>query len=579
MSFPTAPMRSLLDDAHKATLPEGKSEVLALNLDQIESHSGKVLSKLMLDRTEVGSSTYVFNKGTVLYCKLRPYLNKVVVAENDGVATTELVPLRCDESKILPNYLAHFLRSPTFLAFATNVVAGAKMPRMVMSEFWSYPVPLPPLSDQRRIAAILDQAEALRTQRHTALALLDSLTQSLFLDMFGDPVTNPKRWDISTIGELAEVQGGLQVTRTRTALPLEVPYLRVANVYRGVLDLSEIKTIRATPAELRRTILVKDDLLVVEGHGNPNEIGRAALWSGEIEQCVHQNHLIRARFNRDKVDPVFASEYVNSPGGRLHLLRAGKSTSGLNTISVSNVRDTPVALPPLALQNAFAARIQSIAALKAVHRKALAALDALFTSLQHRAFRGELASTTTDKNAAAPRSPAQDLEGLLRLEASIGQEALIYIAKRMPKGDQYNTLKAIYFADKHHLEHYGHQIYGETYCALPHGPVPQAAYDATRVLIGERMFSDFDDGALRAALRLHGHTLTALRDADFSKLSPAMVESLDWAVRYCRDMKFGQTKAASHDSAYERTPKNETVPLRYIVDTLSPEARQRHWNL
>lgn len=389
-SHPTAPLRSLLDEKHKAALPDGDDAIWSLNLDQIESHSGKVLSKVMLKRSEAGPSTYAFSKGTVLYSKLRPYLNKVVVADDDGIATTELVPVRCDEFKVIPQYLAHFLRSPTFLAFATNVVAGAKMPRMVMSEFWAYPVPLPSLQEQRRIAAILDQAEALRTQRRTALALQGSLTQSLFLDMFGDPVANSKRWSMSTIGDLAEVQGGLQVKSARKNLPIEVPYLRVANVYRGVLDLTEIKTIRATPAEIQRTTLMKNDLLVVEGHGNPNEIGRAALWNGHIEQCVHQNHLIRARFDHNKVKPAFASEYVNSPGGRQHLLRAGKSTSGLNTISVSNVREMPIALPPLPLQQTFATRIEAIEALKATHRRALAALDALFASLQQRAFAGEL---------------------------------------------------------------------------------------------------------------------------------------------------------------------------------------------
>ena len=267
---------------------------------------------------------------------------------------------------------------------------AAAVPGLNREDAYRVEILLPPLEEQRRIAAILDQAETLRTQRRTALALLDSLTQSLFLDMFGDPVVNSKGWSMSTIGDLAEVQGGLQVTSARKNLPVEVPYLRVANVYRGVLNLSEIKTIRATPTEIQRTTLVNNDLLVVEGHGNPNEIGRAALWNGEIEQCVHQNHLIRARFDCTKVEPVFASEYVNSPGGRQHLLRAGKSTSGLNTISVSNVRETPIALPPLPLQQTFATRIASIEALKATHRRALAALDALFASLQQRAFAGTL---------------------------------------------------------------------------------------------------------------------------------------------------------------------------------------------
>ena len=293
-----------------------------------------------------------------------------------------------DESKVDKAYLRLALSGA--LSAMQKHLHGATMQHVNRGEFLGTPLYLPPLEEQRRIAAILDQAETLRTQRRTALALLDSLTQSLFLEMFGDPVANPKGWSMSTIGDLAEVQGGLQVTSARKNLPVEVPYLRVANVYRGVLDLSEIKTIRATPAEIQRTTLVKDDLLVVEGHGNPNEIGRAALWNGEIEQCVHQNHLIRARFDCTKVEPVFASEYVNSPGGRQHLLRAGKSTSGLNTISVSNVRETPIALPPLPLQQTFATRIAAIEALKATHRRALAALDELFASLQQRAFTGAL---------------------------------------------------------------------------------------------------------------------------------------------------------------------------------------------
>ena len=205
---------------------------------------------------------------------------------------------------------------------------------------------LPPLAEQRRIPEVLDLAEALRAKRRAALAQLDTLTQSLFLDLFGDPATNPKCWPVARVGDVADVQGGLQVTTARKNLPREVPYLRVANVYRGFLNLSEIKTIRATDAEVARTTLVKDDLLIVEGHGNPAEIGRGALWDSSIAGCIHQNHIIRARFAAAKVVPLYGCEYLNSPGGRRHLLRAGETTSGLNTISVSEVRGTPVALPP-----------------------------------------------------------------------------------------------------------------------------------------------------------------------------------------------------------------------------------------
>ena len=283
-------------------------------------------------------------------------------------------------------FLCRMLENYDLTPYVTGTTRG-KLTKAGASEIL---VLVPPLLEQRRIAAILDQAETLRTQRRAALAQLDELAQSIFLDMFGDPTSNPKKWPMFDVGALAEVQGGIQVTAARKNLPLELPYLRVANVYRGYLNLSEIKMIRATSAEVSRTLLMEDDLLVVEGHGNPNEIGRSALWTGEIARCVHQNHIIRARFDSKKVSPTYACEYLNSPGGRRHLLRAGKTTSGLNTISVSNVREAPIALPPLTLQKLFAARVKAIEALKATHSAALAELDALFASLQHRAFAGSL---------------------------------------------------------------------------------------------------------------------------------------------------------------------------------------------
>jgi type I restriction enzyme, S subunit len=287
-------------------------------------------------------------------------------------------------------YLRLWLNGIEFRSQITKLVTGTAQQNFGPSHLKATKITLPPLPEQRRIAEVLDRAEALRAKRRAALAQLDTLTQSIFLDLFGDPVTNPKGWPISTIGEVAEVQGGLQVTSVRKSCPREVPYLRVANVYRGYLDLSEIKTIRATDAEIARTTLEKNDLLVVEGHGNPAEIGRGALWDGSIAGCVHQNHIIRARFRAGKIVPLYVCEYFNSPGGRRHLLRAGKTTSGLNTISVSDVRGTPVALPPLGLQSQFASNFAAVDKLKSAHRASLAKLDALFASLQHRAFRGAL---------------------------------------------------------------------------------------------------------------------------------------------------------------------------------------------
>ena len=298
--------------------------------------------------------------------------------------------LRIDGHRAWPAYVFHYLYSPRgqsqiHLDFRGATVGGIS--RDFVSKVF---LPLPSVSEQRRIAEVLDRAEALRAKRRSVLAQLETLTQSVFLDMFGDPAINPKKWAESRVGEVASVQSGLALSSARESLPCEIPYLRVANVHRGYLDLSMIKTIGATEAEVAKTTLAKGDLLVVEGHGNPDEIGRAALWDGSVIGCVHQNHIIRVRFDATEVAPVYGCVYLNSPGGRRHFLRSSKTTSGLNTISVSQVRSAPLALPPLDLQQEFARRVAAVEAVRLAHRASLAKFDSLFVSLQHRAFRGEL---------------------------------------------------------------------------------------------------------------------------------------------------------------------------------------------
>ena len=155
---------------------------------------------------------------------------------------------------------------------------------------------------------------------------------------------------------------------------MERPYLRVDNVFRGFLKLDEIKTIRLTESELLRTSLDYEDILIVEGHGNKAEIGRCARWDGSIDKCVHQNHLIRLRCDRSKASPMYVENFINSPGGRRSLIGTSRTTSGLNTISVSKVRGSEIQLPSLHLQHRFAAIVESVERQKSSLRAHLAQL-------------------------------------------------------------------------------------------------------------------------------------------------------------------------------------------------------------
>ena len=345
---------------------------------------------------EVSKGYTPFLNGDLLVAKITPCFENGKIAQATlshpfGFGSTEFHVIRPKSDKIDARYLLHFLRLESVRREGERRMTGSagqkRVPEIFLNELV---IPLPPLPEQRRIAEVLDRAEGLRAKRKAGIAQLEQLSYLVFIDLFGDPFTNPKNWPIIKIGDFSDVQGGLQVSHARNNLPFEVPYLRVANVFRSYLDLDEVKSLKATESEISRTLLKKNDLLVVEGHGNPNEIGRGALWDGSIERCIHQNHIIRVRMNLGKVVPRFVCEYFNSPGGRRYLIGSGKSTSGLNTISVSEVRDVPIAIPPLPLQEDFSRRIAAIETLKATHRASLAQLDALFASLQHRAFRGEL---------------------------------------------------------------------------------------------------------------------------------------------------------------------------------------------
>lgn len=278
-----------------------------------------------------------------------------------------------------------------FLTFdLASIANGSSVPQLNKKDLDPLPVPLPPIDAQRKIATVLNAADSVRAKRRSTLALLDDLAQSIFLDMFGDPAGNDGRWPKALMGDVSSVQGGIQVSAARKNLPIMVPYLRVANVHRGRLDLAEIKLMRVSEAEFRRACLAAGDLLIVEGHGNAMEIGRAAIWDGSIDPCTHQNHLIRVRPDKQVMLSDYAAAYLNSTGGRRYLLEAAKTTSGLNTISISDIRSIPIAMPPIDIQHQFSARLAKVRMQASNQQNQLDRMDSLFASLQHLAFKREL---------------------------------------------------------------------------------------------------------------------------------------------------------------------------------------------
>ncbi len=195
-----------------------------------------------------------------------------------------------------------------------------------------------------------------------------------------------------------------------------LPFLRVANVGKGSLDLSEVHTIEVFEGEISRYGLQQGDLLVVEGNGSPDQIGRAAMWHGEIEPCVHQNHLIRVRPSPALL-PAYLELYWNSPDASRRVRAVASSTSGLHTLSTGKLKVLPVAVPPIGEQKRIVAeaerQLSFVAACERAVVDGLALSAALRRSVLKAAFDGRL----------APQDPANEpaivlLERIRRRRAS-----------------------------------------------------------------------------------------------------------------------------------------------------------------
>ena len=266
---------------------------------------------------------------------------------------------------------------------------AAAVPGLNREDAYRVEILLPTLEEQRRIAAILDQAETLRTQRRTALALLDSLTQSLFLDMFGDPAINQKGWEVKTIEELCEVKGGKRLPKGAEYSPTPTPhrYIRVTNLSNGQVDQSQL--LYLTP-EIQKSIgryIVNTGDVIISIAGS---IGLVAPVPASLDGANLTENAAKLVQRRDgNYLPDFLAFMLGTKAIQDQIQsHVGQVTIG--KLALFRIEKLTIPLPPLPLQQTFATRIASIQALKATHRRALAALDALFASLQQRAFAGQL---------------------------------------------------------------------------------------------------------------------------------------------------------------------------------------------
>jgi len=292
--------------------------------------------------------------------------------------------------RVHPAYFAHFFKTPAYRGRVSALAAGANINNLRNEDLDDLTLPLPSAEEQHRIAGVLDRAEALRAKRRAALAQSDGLTQAIFLEMFGDPVSNPLKWPEHEMEAL--IDGGPQngLYKPASEYGSGVPILRIDAFYDGVVtDLHSLKRVRITEPELALYALRTGDI-VVNRVNSIEYLGKSALIPLLPEPIVFESNMMRISLRRDLVDSRWVIEFLQSPFIRGQLLNRAKRAVNQASVNQQDVKSLRLLAPPLHLQRSFAARAAAVDGLKSSHRASLAQLDALFASLQHRAFRGEV---------------------------------------------------------------------------------------------------------------------------------------------------------------------------------------------
>lgn len=342
---------------------------------------------------DIGSIKQIVEPGDVLLSKIVPHIRlSWVVGENRNrriIASGEWIVFR--EKRIHPEYLRQVLVGNPFYAQFMSTVSGVggSLLRARPTHVSKIRIPLPPLAEQQRIAEVLDRAEALQDKRREALPQLDTLMQSIFLDMFGDPVTNMRGWAMLRLGDVLAMplRNGLSPSYSGK---IAAKVLTLSAITGSKFDATALKTstFQSIPPPEQR--VDESDFLICRGNGNVRLVGKGYFPTSRMPEVTFPDTIIAARVSPELIERGFLQHVWNSNAVRRQVESFARTTNGTFKVNQAMLERIAFIAPPMILQREFAHRLTAMEKLKTAHRISLAELGALFASLQHRAFRGEL---------------------------------------------------------------------------------------------------------------------------------------------------------------------------------------------
>ncbi len=339
------------------------------------------------------STKSVFYSGDILYGKLRPYLNKVVLADRKGICSTDIIVFQVKKDLILPKYMANILRNKAFLIYATTKMSGANLPRVSWQKLKKFKISLPPLETQKKIVEILENAEKLNEWRAAADELADEYLKSVFLEIFGDPKSNPNGWKYANFSEImiGTPQNGLyKHSAYYTKDNSGVPILRIDSFYDGKLKkLNNLKRLNCTNEELERFKLENENI-VINRVNSIEYLGKCALIENLLEPTVYESNMMQIKIDKSIINPVYLTKFLCTNFVYNQIVNKAKKAVNQASINQKDVKSLKILIPPIELQNQFANIIQQVETLKSYQSQSKQQIDNLFNTLMQKAFKGEL---------------------------------------------------------------------------------------------------------------------------------------------------------------------------------------------
>ena len=388
---------SLVTDGTHYTPPDVDSGVPFLTVKDI-GHRGELdfegCSKITADEFErAAAGNSAPQLGDVLFSKDGTVGKISVVRKQVRFAVLSSIAILRPNAKLVDaNYLGHALRSPEILAQALKKKTGSAIRRIVLSDLKSIQVPLPPLAEQRRIAAILDKADTLRAKRREAIVKLDQLLQSVFLELFGDVSSNHQGWPEAALGDVVEstklglVRGASEFG---DAPEFDVPYIRMDAIGRGGEFLQrKVRMTKATAQEIKESSVCYGDFLF-NTRNSKDLVGKSTVFESRSSGWTFNNNLMRVRFS-DRANSFYMLRYLMSRRGQAEMEKRKSGTTSVFAVYYKDLKTLPVVLPPKNLQDKFQCIVEDQRKVRERVAEQELRVQSLMQALQHAAFSDRL---------------------------------------------------------------------------------------------------------------------------------------------------------------------------------------------